>query len=211
MLLHRPFKGAAAILIVCLFGTNVSFVAAQNQTPGLSQLGGWVYIDKNNDGDLAFMDEPNPEYVIGGVTISLYLQGGPQDVLVKTTQSDDFGRFFFNDIAPGTYGLKQTQPIQFVDGQDTVGRITSLNNGSVPPGSSIGTAGENEFNGIKLTADARGDFYFFGELGLAPGYVSKRYLLGSAPELHFASVPEPATATLTLGAMCLLFGGRRRR
>ena len=55
MLLQRLIGRAAAILIVCLFGTNVSYVAAlPPHTPGTSQLGGWVYIDRNNDGEINF-------------------------------------------------------------------------------------------------------------------------------------------------------------
>jgi hypothetical protein len=202
MLLQRLTRRAAAILIVCLLGTKVSYVAAQPpHTPGTSQLGGWVYIDRNNDGDLAFANEPNPEFVIGGVTIGLYSQSGPE-TLVATTQTDPFGRYFFNNLVPGTYGLKQTQPVEYVDGIDTLGQMFALTNAGIG-NSSVGTMLNNVFNGIVLAADVRGDFFNFGELGLAPGYVSKRFLLGSAPEPPFA-IPEPATGLLALAAVGLL-------
>jgi SdrD B-like domain len=207
----RPLGRAAPILIACLFGTNLSYVAAAlpDHTPGLSQLGGWVYVDRNNDGDLAFSNEPNPEFVIGGVTIQLYSQSGPETLLASTV-SDDFGRWFFNDIAPGTYGLKQIQPIEWVDGLDTLGSMFQLSNQPVPPNASVGTVGNNEFDNIVLPANVRGDFYLFGERGMAPGFVSKRYLLGSAPDMNFA-VPEPATVFMAIsaavGCMCM----RRRR
>ena len=209
MMLHRPLGRVAPILIACLIGTNVSYVAAQTHTPGLSQLGGWVYIDRNNNGDLAFADEPSPEFVIGGVMISLYSQTGPE-TLVATTQTDDFGRYFFNNLSPGTYGLKQTQPVEYVDGIDTLGVMQALTIAGVPPEASAGTMSNNAFNGIVLPANVRGDFFLFGELGLGPAFVSKRFLLGSAPDLEFA-VPEPATVWLALAAVGSGLLPRRRR
>lgn len=202
MLLQRPMRSAAAIALACLLGTNVSFVAAQLPTPGLSQLGGWVYIDRNNDGDLAFMNEPDPEFVIGNVTISLYSQTGPE-TLVATTQTDQFGRYFFNDLEPGTYAIKQTQPVEFVDGIDTPGQMFALTPAGIG-GSVVGTALNNVFNGIVLAPNVRGEFFNFGERGLAPGYVSKRYLLGSAPDMPITPdveipfVPEPSTCVMML-------------
>lgn len=210
MLLQRPRWRAAAILIVCLFGTNVSFVVAQSHTPGKSQLAGWVYIDRNNDGLLAFADEPNPEYVIGGVTISLYSQTGPE-TLVAETVTDDYGRYFFNNLDPGTYAIKQAQPVQYVDGLDTLGSMLALSGGGVPPSAFVGTVSNNAFVGIVLPANVRGDFYNFGERGLAAGYVSKRYLLGSSPDLPITYVPEPSAAVLALGFMASVLLPRRKR
>ncbi len=209
MLLQRLIGRAAAILIVCLFGTNASYVAAQPHTLGKSQLGGWVYIDRNNDGDLNFSNEPMPEFVIGGVTVGLYSQSGPE-TLVATTQTDAFGRYFFNNINPGTYGLKQTQPVQYVDGMDTLGQMFALTNAGIG-NAAVGVMANNAFNSIVLPANVRGDFYNFGELGLMPGFVSKRFLLGSAPELPTAVIPEPATITLLAAAAGMAMIPRRRR
>jgi len=211
MLLHRPLGRVAPILIVCLFGTNVSFVAAQPHTPGTSQLGGWVYIDRNNDGDIAFFNEPNPEYMIGGVMISLYSQTGPE-TLIASVPTDQYGRYFFNNLSPGTYGLKQSQPIEYVDGIDTSGQMQALTNAGVPPSASVGSVASDAFNGIVLPANVRGDFFNFGERGMAPGYVSKRFLLGSAPLMEFGTVPEPASVWLCVAAAgCGLMPRRRRR
>ena len=71
MLLHRLSRWGYSIVAVGLFATFASNALAAH-IPGQSQLGGWVYIDRNNDGQLAFSNDPNPEFVIGGVTISLY-------------------------------------------------------------------------------------------------------------------------------------------
>ena len=52
--------------IVCfyLIAVSTSNVTAAH-IPGQARLGGWVYIDRNNDGVLAFANQPNPEYSIG--------------------------------------------------------------------------------------------------------------------------------------------------
>ena len=122
MLLKRLIRRAAAIVIVCLFGTHVSYVAAgdvPNSTNGKSQLGGWVYIDRNNDGVINFAPHANPEWMIEDVTIELYSQN---DLLMplRTTQTDEHGRYFFANLDPGTYSLKEIQPIQYVDGKETL-------------------------------------------------------------------------------------------
>ena len=219
MLLKRLAGRAAAILIVCLFGTNVSYVAAQ--VPN-SVLAGWVYIDRNNDGDLVFAPSSSPEFVIAGVTISLYSQSGPE-TLVRSTQTDEFGRFVFDELPAGTYGLKQTQPVEYVDGKNTVGQIFSLTGGPPPAGSSPGIAVKDEFdnnnifNNIVLPAGAHGDYYLFGELGFASGFVSKRFLEGYAPQMEFGEdepgfvIPEPAAIWLAATALCVGLIPRRRR
>jgi hypothetical protein len=202
----------APFAIACLVGANSTPVtAAPNHTPGTAQLGGWVYIDRNNDGDLAFSNEPNPEYVIPNVTIGLYSQDGPE-TFITSTVTDDFGRYFFNNLAPGTYGLKQTQPVEYVDGLDTLGQMLALTNAGVPGSASVGTMVNNAFNNIVLPANVRGDYFLFGERGMAPGYVSKRYLLGSAPPMEFVPpVPEPTTLFAPLLAAGSLLLRRRRR
>ena len=176
----------------------------------MSQLGGFTYIDRNNDGVIAFASDPNPEYAIGDVSISLYSVVANIETLVSTILSDPYGRYLFENILPGTYSLRQTQPIEFVDGKDTLGVLQSLNGQPIPPSDSPGVMTNNAFTNIVLSADVGGEFYNFGERGLAAGYASKRYLLASAPPLN-PPVPEPATLLFALAA----FGGmqftRRRR
>jgi hypothetical protein len=191
--------------------------AAAAPIPGTSQLGGFVYIDRNNDGDLAFSNEPNPEYVIGGVSISLFLKANNVESLVSTLQTDNFGRYLFENIAPGTYVLRQTQPIEFVDGIDTLGILQSWIGQPIPPSASAGVASNNVFSDIVLTADVGGEFYNFGERGLAAGYVSKRLLLASTPPPPPGNppptVPEPASALIAAWACStfwLLSTARRR-
>lgn len=211
MLLNRLLgRGHPILIVACLFGINLSYAAAQNHTPGTAQLAGWVYIDRNNDGILAFANDPHPEYVIPGVSIDLYALNGQQETYIDTKVTDDYGRYFFNNLAPGTYALKQLQPVEFVDGLDTLGKLMPLTNQPIPPNASPGIMLNNIFTNIVLTANIRGDYYNFGELGMAPGYVSKRYLLGSAPDMNFA-VPEPSTLLLAGSAMVTAMLPRRRR
>ncbi len=150
---------------------------------GLSQLGGWAYIDRNNDGNLAFATDPDPEYVIDDVVISLFSSVGNVETLVATTQTDQFGRYVFENITPGSYVLREAQPVEFVDGIDTLGVLESLNGQPISGSTSAGAAGNNEFANIVLTADVGGEFYNFGERGLAAGYVSKRYFFASLPPM----------------------------
>ena len=161
-----------------------------------SQLSGFVYIDRNNDGMLVFSNQPNPEWVIPGVSIELYSMNGTTETLLSSTLTDSIGKYVFEDLAPGTYSVREVQPVEYYDGIDTLGEIRGLV-GALPPGSyDVGQVADNAFTGIVLPAEAEGYLYNFGERGLLPQYVSKRYLLGSAPPPQYASIPEPASALL---------------
>ena len=183
--------GRHLVLIVCLLGTNTSNVAFA-QTPGQSQLGGWVYIDRNNDGVLAFLGDPDPEFVINDVSIGLFSKVGGVETLVTTMLSDQFGRYLFQNIDAGTYVLRETPPIEFVDGIDTLGILQSLNGQPIPGTASVGVMTDNTFSDIVLTADVGGEFFNFGERGLRAEYASKRFLFGTRP-------PPPGTPPLPPG------------
>jgi len=211
MLLHRLSGWGYSIVVCGLLATFVSNASATH-IPGQSQLGGWVYIDRNNDGQLAFASDPNPEFVIGGVSISLYKVVSNVEQFVASTMSDDFGRYLFENIDPATYDLKETQPIEYVDGIDTLGSLIRLGSTPIPPSDSVGTMSNNAFSKIVLSSDVGGEFYNFGERGLAAGYASKRFLLASFPPLN-SPTPEPASMCLALAAICGsgLISNRRKR
>ena len=183
--------GRHLFLIVCILGTTSSSVAFA-QTPGQSQLGGWVYIDRNNDGVLAFLGDPDPEFVINDVSISLFSKVGGVETLVATMLSDQFGRYLFQNIDAGTYVLRETPPIEFVDGIDTLGILQSLDGRPIPGTASVGVMTDNTFSDIVLTADVGGEFFNFGERGLKAEYASKRFLFGTRP-------PPPGTPPLPPG------------
>jgi hypothetical protein len=211
MLLHRLSGWGCSFVVVGLLAAFASNALAAH-IPGQSQLGGWVYIDRNNDGQLAFSNDPNPEFVISDVTISLFKVVSNVEQFVASTVSDDFGRYLFENIDPGTYDMKETQPIEYVDGKDTLGSLIQLGSTPIPPTDSAGTVSNDAFSKIVLSADVGGEFYNFGERGLAAGYASKRYLLASAPPLN-TPTPEPASMLLALGAVCggWLIPSRRKR
>jgi hypothetical protein len=193
MLSHRLIRRRHSIFALCLVALFTSNAAAAH-IPGLSQLGGFVYIDRNNDGQIAFANDPNPEFAIGGASISLFSKVGNVETLVATQQSSVNGRYFFENINPGTYVLRQTQPVEFVDGIDTLGELQSLNGNAIPPNASPGVVSNNTFSNIVLTPDVGGEFYNFGERGLTAGYASKTFLFESAPPLP--PIPEPTSLVL---------------
>jgi MYXO-CTERM domain-containing protein len=209
MTMLRLFRRGNPFVLACLVGA-VASIATVVHAQGTAQLGGWVYIDRNNDGHLAFDNEPNPEFVIGDVSVSLFSKANNVETLVSTQLTDQGGRYFFNNLNPGTYVLRETQPIEFVDGIDTLGQLFSLNSQPIPPTASAGTVGADSFQNIVLTSNVLGEFYNFGERGLKAGYASKRYLLASAPPLNTAT-PEPASALLALTAIGALLSWRSSR
>jgi len=201
------------VALVCLLiGAGPAAVFA-NHTFGTSQLGGWAYIDRNNDGVLAWSTDPNPEYGIPGVEIRLYSQVANSETLLATTFTDQEGRYFFDLLLPGIYTIRQTQPVKYLPGQNTLGSFQPLTfqaEVALQANPSAGTVVNGAFVNINLLPDVRGDFYNFAQRGMAPGYVSKRDLLASSPTMSTIDrpptpeiVPEPATILM---AWALLVG-----
>ncbi|MBX3433912.1 MAG: hypothetical protein KF847_11370 [Pirellulales bacterium] len=210
--------GRISALLACV-ALAASVARAQNVT-----LSGYVYIDRNNDGLLAFNDQLHPELIIPGVTIQLFA-GGVAGSPLDTAVTDAMGMYSFANLAPGTYSLRQVQPVEYVNGLASLGQIRDAITMNLDPvGSSIGTTAVDSvgdiFTNILLPANSRGDLYNFGELGLAPAYVSKRQLMGTAnppsftptPTFTPADVPEPTGAALAVAALAgwRSLAGRRK-
>jgi hypothetical protein len=177
-----------------------------------SLLSGWVYLDRFNDGTLDFADAPQPDFVIPNVEVKLFQLVNSQEVEVAAALTNNEGFYSFTGLNDGTYSLRQTQPVQYVDGLDTLGTLRSLV-GQLPGNAFAGNVSNNAFTGIVLPNNVAGEMYNFGELGLMPGYVSKRYLLASAPPLPETDgniIPEPTSLVIGLGSVCVALSSRRR-
>jgi hypothetical protein len=199
--LGRLQRVGAALTAVCL-ATSPS---------AASMLGGWVYVDRNNDGQLAFADQPSPELVISGVEVRLFLQTGSTETLVSSLTTNNQGRFVFSGLADGVYSLYQTHPADYVDGLDTPGVLRRFADGLPVVGAPAITTVADGFRNITLSSGTFGDMFLFGERGMRSGAVSKRYLLASAPLMPQSIpelIPEPSAALLAVAGLA---AARRRR
>lgn len=154
-----------ALVLAALAATLLPQAIAHSEILGSSTLSGWVYVDRNNDGILAFNTDPKPEIAINGVEITLFKTDSGSDVEVAKKTTDNGGSYSFGGLGAGTYKVRQTQPVAYVDGKETIGAFwpTGL-------GGSVGTVSQNEFLNIVLPSTqvwAQG--YNFGELGLCLG------------------------------------------
>jgi hypothetical protein len=127
--------------------------------PNPSSLAGHVYVDANNNGQLDVGEPP-----IGGVKIALAGVNDLGQVVQLTTTTAPDGTYKFSNLRPGTYAIAESQPINFIDGKDTIGT----------PG---GTTANDLFTNIMLPAGFDGINNNFGELGLTPAFASKKSLL----------------------------------
>jgi hypothetical protein len=119
----------------------------------LSSLSGFVYVDANNDGAIQAT-----EFGIPGVTVTLtgFDFTGAEVNLTTTTAPN--GYYLFADLQPsdGTgYTITETQPVDYVDGKDTIGT----------PG---GLTAPDVFHAVVLGAAVDGQSNNFGELEPPP-------------------------------------------
>jgi len=143
-------------------------IVVQNPIADVLMLSGHSYVDTNNDGIFQSYELP-----LMGVEINLMGTDNVGNAVNLTTFTDINGFYKFNDLAPGTYMVKQTQPIQFLDGRDTLGNLD-------------GDDSENDKFTVTLTDNAVD--YNFGELGLLPEFVNKRLYLTSTPYTEWTHV-----------------------
>ena len=146
-------------------------LASQSETIGLLNFGeiasngsisGTVYVDLNNNGNRDFNETGIPGTPVNMTGVDI------RGITVNaTTISDSQGNFTFGSLFPGTYRLLETQPIEYFDGLDTTG-------------SAGGIALNDDLHAIQLGINQAAVGYQFGELGLRPGFISKRNLLASS-------------------------------
>lgn len=115
------------------------------------QLGGHVYVDRNNNG----LRDPG-EVGIAGVTVTLTGTAANGSAVNLVAVSDANGRFVFDGLLPSDatgYTLTETHPATYADGLDAAGRFG---------GAVVGTAGNDVITGI-VYVSGNGDDYLFGE------------------------------------------------
>ncbi|WP_295762062.1 SdrD B-like domain-containing protein [Undibacterium sp.] len=106
-----------------------------------SSLSGSVYLDANKNGI-----RDAGEVGISGIAIAL---GGSVN---RSAVTDAQGNFTFSGLFAGTYTLSETQPFQYVDGNDASGSLGGTLN-----------APKNTISNISLSAGTHGSAYLFGE------------------------------------------------
>ncbi|WP_050769497.1 MSCRAMM family protein [Blastopirellula marina] len=123
-----------------------------------AQIGGFVYHDRNNDGDMDAGEEG-----IGGAIVYLYDSSGAL-VGTQTTAAD--GTYLFTNLRADTYRIVEQQPNGYLDGKDAAGTIL---------GAVVGAATNpgDEINAIELKWGDSGINYKFGEVkpGSIGGFV----------------------------------------
>lgn len=138
--------------------------------PNPSCLSGFVYVDSNNNGTKDAGEPP-----ISGVIVTLTGINDLGQSITQTTTTDANGFYQFNPLRQGFYKLTETQPINFIDGKDTIGT----------PG---GTTSNDMFSNISLPPGFCGMNNNFGELGLTTTYASKRSLLSPAQPVNLVAI-----------------------
>jgi uncharacterized repeat protein (TIGR01451 family) len=150
-------------------------------TANSGSLTGFVYVDANNNGVFDTGEAP-----IGGVTITLTGTDNSGNSVTQTATTNSNGAYGFENLAPGTYTITETQPINFIDGKDSIG--TQGGNATV----------QNVFSSVPVVNGIEGVNNNFGELGLTPPYVSKRdYLYPAEPVVLTAVNTTTGTAALS--------------
>jgi serine-aspartate repeat-containing protein C/D/E len=101
-------------------------------------IAGLVWADR--DGDCLYDQGESP---IAGVTIKLL---DAQGNVVATKLTDPEGKYQFNDLAPGTYSVKEIQPSGYFDGDEMIGSHGGVNTGNDLLASIVLKSGDNAIN-----------------------------------------------------------------
>ena len=111
-----------------------------------SSLGGKVFVDSNNNG-LMDLNETG----IAGVTVALTGVDHYGQAVSRTAVSDSGGMYVFVDLRPGVYQIVETQPAEFLDGNETAGSLG-------------GIVGDDVISQITVNGGVAGTGYNFAEL-----------------------------------------------
>ncbi|NJM41639.1 MAG: hypothetical protein HC853_13210 [Anaerolineae bacterium] len=101
-----------------VLNVNVPLAGSVNNDFGETQssLSGSVYYDRDANDALSAGDPR-----IAGVTMTLTGTDVAGNLITRTTTTDASGNYTFTNLLSGTYSVRETQPISYTDGADTVG------------------------------------------------------------------------------------------
>lgn len=112
-----------------------------------ASIAGSVFADSNDNGI-----RDNGEAGIAGVKITITGTDGAGNAVSRSATTATDGSYSFTDLAPGTYTVaEETQPVGYLDGQDSAGN-------------SGGTVGPDRVSGISLASGTTATNVNFGEL-----------------------------------------------
>ncbi|WP_436715213.1 SdrD B-like domain-containing protein [Roseiconus lacunae] len=141
--------------------TNNSATAATTIEAFQSSISGVVYVDTNNNGV-----QDSGEAGISGVTITLTGTDVFNQPVSRVVTTNDDGEYLFSQLGAGTYDLTQTQPEDYVDGQETAGTGATA------------TINQNAFNDLTFDdSPGTASGFNFGEVAAV---LSKRRFLASS-------------------------------
>ncbi|MCG8449019.1 MAG: carboxypeptidase regulatory-like domain-containing protein [Pirellulales bacterium] len=160
---------------------EVTYVNNEDTEPTLvevepASLGGSVFVDRNDNG--VFDDGESP---IEGVLVTLKGIDRTGATVVRSTTTEADGSYLFDNLAPGTYRVEESQPERFRDGQDhlgTQGGALGIDPGPfLIPNDVEPEQLQDLFFEIQLESGDVGLQYDFGELAINP---SKGDFIGAA-------------------------------
>ena len=130
--------------------------------PGVppANISGTVYLDSNVNGTRDPGERPIP-----GTTVYLNGRDDSGNVVARTAVTDVNGNYRFDNLAPGSYTVREQQPDgKLYNGSTNVGTVS---------GTVTGTGGNDIISTVRLNAGASGINYNFGEIPTAAtfGYV----------------------------------------
>ena len=126
-------------------------------------IAGYVYFDSDNDGQ-----RDAREVGVSGAMVTLTGVDNQGNSVSRSVLTSADGSYLFDELAPGTYAVAETQPAALLDGKDTVGTLG-------------GSVGDDRFSGIVLGEDEHSTGNNFGERGLRPGFITLNMFLASTP------------------------------
>ena len=166
------------LVTAIVLGSGVRGRALRLLRDSARQLCGFVYVDLNNNG----LKEAG-EQGIAGVTLELLdANGQPTGVTIVT---DATGDYCFVGLRPGTYGVREFQPVGYYDGLDTPG---DAGGAAHNPGDSI--------TGAVLKGGQHGENYNFGEL--LPVSISGKVHVNTTGDCDDPANPPLAGVTIHL-------------